>query len=99
MRIALYPNIINERYVKGRQYLTLVARGSVSFALFPLVFILREAKRTSGGTRYKSHFHADVAVENLQNRFYISCDVFKLPGLSYYQNSSLQTVWQPCVKY
>ena len=28
----------------------------VSFALFPLVFILREAKRTSGGTRYKSHF-------------------------------------------
>jgi hypothetical protein len=47
---------------QGRDYDTLVARGSVSFALFPLVFILREAKRTSGGTRYKSLFHADVAV-------------------------------------
>ena len=28
----------------------------VSFVLFPLVFILREAKITSGGKRYKSHF-------------------------------------------
>jgi hypothetical protein len=28
----------------------------VSFILFPLVFILREAKITSGGKRYKSHF-------------------------------------------
>ena len=35
---------MDERKVFG----TLVARGSVSFALFPLVFILREAKRTSG---------------------------------------------------
>jgi hypothetical protein len=43
----------------------------VSFALFPLVFILREAKRTSGGTRYKSHFHAELPFENLQNRFSI----------------------------
>ena len=43
----------------------------VSFALFPLVFILREAKRTSGGTRYKSQFHAELQFENLQNRLYI----------------------------
>jgi hypothetical protein len=52
-------------------YLPWLPEVLVSFAVFPLVFILREAKRTSGGMWYKSHFHAELLFENLQNRFYI----------------------------
>jgi hypothetical protein len=82
--------------VKGVPWLP--CRGSRIFRLIPLVFILREAKRTSGGTRYKS-----LSLPCWRCRLktcktgFIFCDVFKLPGLSYYQNSSLEL--QPCVKY
>jgi hypothetical protein len=87
--------LIFKRESKGG---TLVAMQRFSiFRLIPLVFILREAKRTSGGTRYKS-----LSLPCWRCRLktcktgFIFCDVFKLPGLSYYQNSSLEL--QPCVK-
>ena len=92
---------------------TLVARGSVSFALFSLVFILREMKRTSGGTRYKSLFHADVAVWELAKPvlYFVTflnfrvCHTTKIALFRLFAAQTLQhrirvcSVWQPGVKY
>jgi hypothetical protein len=70
---------VKVRNAKLRNYLKRISRQGFShwtvgypgcqrfciFRLIPHVFILREAKITSGGTGYKSLFHADVAVWEL----------------------------------